>query len=384
MLNIAKKIYVGWLSTTGFPEATVIPSGDTTNEKKKIATFIKKYTTCKELNNTPLPGFTLLKSGRRSWSSSETTWSVIDPRGFIVTITSQNLEEILHVTGITEGLIQQRCVWAREDSQTRMTLVPVSADKYDLAVHNTKLLDDKVDMSEVQIGDTVSLQNGLNGKYMGVLSLYGRIAASTINDDALYYKASAKLRKQVIEISPGCYYFQTDVKILSIKNKCDIPMTKEESANIINKEIEDNNAFFTGNSWFPDPHQRSTYIKTHAGEIKFVSASAVPKPALTATEVSKDDVKKYFKKFTDEKDPSIVFERNNKHYIIDYPYWGDFTLDSFELEESLINFDPTNVGDCLTGNPSQNHYRHSKTKHHIDNFTKFYIITKHVKNSTYI
>ena len=84
-----------------------------------------------------MPGFTLYKTGRKNWGSADQTWLVIDPRGFLVRITNVNLEEILHVTGITEGLIQEKCVWARENSQTKMTLVPVTSPDYIEATKNT-------------------------------------------------------------------------------------------------------------------------------------------------------------------------------------------------------------------------------------------------------
>lgn len=385
MLNIAKKIYTGWAPSTVLSEAEIVPDGESSNEKKKIAKLTTKYANAKELDNIPLPGFTLLKAGRKSWSSNETTWSVIDPRGFLVKISSKNLEDILHVTGITEGLIQQRCVWAREDTKTQMTLVPVSADNYNLAVKNTKLLDDKVKISEVQIGDTVSLQNGLTGRYMGSLSAYGRISQSSIGGKTANYKPGARLRKQIIEIRSGIYYIQTDAKILSIIDKTSTPMTKEESSEIINKQIESNSAYFTSSSYIPAQVTLVQSITPYIGDIKFVSASAVPKPAMTASEVSKADVVKYFDKFAKEKDPSIVFEKNGEYYIIDHPYWGNLASPmNFNVEEPLINFDPLNVGDTLYGKISTFGYNQTKRTQTIDNFTKFYIITKHVKSNTYI
>src|ERR1035437_1127776 len=175
MLNIAKTLYAGWdpSSATKYelPEAEIIPLGESKNEMKKLDTITKRYPTLYEHDNIPLPGFTLYKSDRKNWGSIDQTWLVIDPRGFLVRISSKNLDNILHVTGITEGLIQQKCVWARENTETKMALVPVTSGAYYDAALNTKLIEDKVDMKDVQIGDTVLLQNKLTGIYRGVASL---------------------------------------------------------------------------------------------------------------------------------------------------------------------------------------------------------------------
>ena len=126
MLNIARQIQAGWDqgSSTELPEAEIVPIGNTTNEKRKLQGLTNRKNILKEYENIPLPGFTLLKTERKSWGSLDQTWLVIDPRGFLSRITPNNLEKILHVTGITEGLIQEKCVWAREDSQTKMVQTP--------------------------------------------------------------------------------------------------------------------------------------------------------------------------------------------------------------------------------------------------------------------
>ncbi len=385
MLNIAKKIYVGWSTGPGISESEVIPFGESTNEKRKIAKAMSSWSSHKEFDNIPLPGFTLSKSSKKSWGSSDTDWLIIDPRGFLARISSKNLEQILHVTGITEGLIQQRCVWARNDSQTQMTLVPVTADNYDKVVSNTKLLDEKIKIGDVQIGDIVLLQNNITGKYMGSLTTYGRITSSYLHKGL--YKPEIKLRRQIIEVEPGRYHIQVDTKILKVIDKTSMPMTKEESAKIINDEIAKENAYFTGHDNFPDPIDIKNYIKTHAGSIKFVSPHAVSKPKLIPKEITLGDAEVLFEKFKREKDQSLVLEKNGKHYIIDFPYWADTaTSSSFEVEESLTNFNSISVDDKLMGEVINNWQRGRQPNktHRLDNFTKFYIITKHVKNDTYI
>jgi hypothetical protein len=389
MLNIAKKIYVGWGSqTSGLAEAEIIPQGDSGNEKRKIASFRNRWSTIKEFENVPLPGFTLQKSSKRSWSSTEVSWLVIDPRGFLVRISSQNLENILHVTGVTECLIQQRCVWAREDSQTRMTLVPVTAEEYNTAVKNTKLIEEKVSISDVQIGDTVMLQNELEGVYLGSLSIYGRLAATDVGKTEI--KASAKLRRQVIEVEPGRYYFQIDSKILKIIKRTSTPLTKEAAAERVNAEINAQNAIFSGHGRFATGNAATSTITTHRGTSKFVSANAVPKLELSFREITKEEAKTTFLACLQDRDPYIIMGNDNGKYIIpDLPYFStSATPNSFNTLE-LIDFDPTKrVNSISTKGFKETNYYYSRIEHRrtdkIDNYTKFYIIVKHVKNNTYI
>ena len=226
MLNISKQIYAGWdLSYSGniLPEAEVIPLGESVNEKRKINKITSKYSSIKEFDNIPLPGFTLSENNRKNWGSKDETWLIVDPRGFFVRISNDNLNDILHVTGITEGLIQEKCVWAREDSKTDMMLVPISSELYLKASKNTELLEDKISIKDVQIGDKVLLQSGLTGTYMGVLSLYGTLTYSYSNKD-YSRKPQTYLRRQVCHVGNDRYYYHTDIKILKVLEKREKPV----------------------------------------------------------------------------------------------------------------------------------------------------------------
>ena len=218
MLNISKQIYAGWptYGTVLLPEAEVTPIGDSPQEKKKLEKFVARNPNIKEYDNIPLPGFTLFDVSKKTWTAADSTWQVIDPRGFTTRISQKNMSNILTVTGITEGLIQQKCVWAREDSQSVMELIPVSSSDYIEAVENTELIESKVDLANVEIGDTVLLQNKLRGTYLGVHSLYAAMDKTSMKSD---FKVQVGLRKQVIEVSKGQFHYQTDAKILKILDK---------------------------------------------------------------------------------------------------------------------------------------------------------------------
>ncbi len=201
MLNISKKITIGWssiLSSSKLPSAEVIPIGNTPSEKRKSEKFSIAHSNTQDFDNIPLPGFTVFEVSKKNWSSSDSSWVIIDPRGFLIRITNENIAAILAVSGITEGLIQEKCIWARDNANTTLSLMPVSSANYEKAVGNTILLEEKVSINDVQIGDTVFLQNNLIGTYLGVLSLYGTLHDNASSDGLC--KTQASMRKQVIII----------------------------------------------------------------------------------------------------------------------------------------------------------------------------------------
>lgn len=383
MLNITKKIYAAWSNTQKkyeLPEAEIIPSGTSGNEKRKLSNARSRATDVVEYDNVPLPGFTLCKTDRKNWGSIDQTWLVIDPRGFLVRITSENLEKILHVTGITEGLIQEKCIWARENSATSVTLVPVTSEIYAEAVKNTELLESKISIKEVQIGDTVLLQNKLQGTYLGCLSLYGPVGDYSKDNK---YKPFTYVRRQIIEVLPGKFHYQSDIKILSVTKKTQSPMTKEQAVEYINKKIS-SGAYFT-NSTNMSGHYYSTY-----GMITYASAHAVPKPILKYEEISRAEAEILFDRAEAIPDfGMLVLEKpTGTKYLVDFPFSGSkqrAKKDSFDVCE-LLKGKPLSSEMLELNNKRQSYWNRSGPAftEKFDNFTKFYKIVKCVKNETYI
>ena len=379
MLNISKQIYAGWstLNTKhDLPEALVIPYGTAINERKKLEKITKDCPILKEFENIPLPGFTLYKTDRKNWGSIDQTWLVIDPRGYLVRITNENLEEILYVTGITEGLIQEKCVWARENSQTKMKLVPVSSPDYIEASKNTELIEGKVNIKDVEIGDMVLLQNKLIGEYMGVVSLYGPIVGGYSEA-----KPQSFIRRQVVKISIGKYFYQSDVKILKIIEKSSLKTTREKSIELINEEIEKGIAYFSNT----EDVNTGSYFSTR-GLIKLASIHAIPNPKLSLVEVDIREAEDLFYTASISSDSYILLLKDTagKFYNIDFPY-------SFSSQRADIN--SFSVTTLTSINPKdiklievRESYSVSRTKPRfsLDKFAKFYKIVKHVKDETYI
>lgn len=387
MLNISKDIFVGWDTLKQkhvLPEAEVIPVGDTAKELKKQENLSNKYGNLAEHKNVPLPGFTLYTSDRKSWSSTDLSWLVIDPRGFLVRITNSNLEMIMHVTGITEGLIQEECVWARDNQNTTMMLIPVSAPYYIDAVKNTEILENKVNIKDVDVGDTVLLQNGLEGRYLGVQTLYGYL-----NDDhtGMHLKPTVYIRRQIIEVSTNQYHYQVDTKILKIISKASTPMTREDAAEYLNNAIAKGSTFFSTGTAFGMGHT-NYYSTRHA--IRHVSTHAMHKPTLKFEEIKKDEAVDLFDRCLPVGDAgTLLLQNSTGYYIVDYPHpytSVPCSITDFPVCKIVPRFDDGITSIELMKKRvfqwSQNTIP-AADRRNIDDFTNFYKITKHVKNETY-
>lgn len=386
MINIAKQIYAGWGGTTKYdlPEAEVIPNGTSSNEKKKLEKFTKTHSVIKEHENIPLPGFTLYKVDRKNWGSQDQTWLIIDPRGFLVRISNDNLEEILYVTGITEGLIQEKCVWARDDSKTTMCLVPITSEIYTEAVENTEMLDNKISIRDINIGDEVILQNKLTGKFLGTQSLY-----APINDYAhdSVHKPQVYMRRQIVEVEPGQFHYQADVKALKVIKPIETPMTRADAVAYMNNVIRTNpKTYFTNGTVINQVYYSSR------GMIKHVSTHAVPKLKMSFTEITLPEAEKLYQTAFKSSDAGqlLVEDAKGTRYIIRFPY-SNRSLSSaptdFEVTElSLPKLDPTETLIIKEGSNPYSYYsmRPAPKTYTLDNFTKFYTIVKHVKDETYV
>lgn len=378
MLNISKKIIIGWNSLVSaaisLPEASVIPVGTSAAEKKKIEKFSLLNKNIVEFNNVPLPGFTVVNVSKKTWSSGESSWLIIDPRGFTVRISSENIASIISVSGITEGLIQEKCVWARDNAGTVLSLIPVSSKDYDNAVNNTEMIETKVDMADVQIGDTVFLQNGLTGQYMGTLSLF----CSVYDHTEGRHKVRSMLRREIIEVEPGKFHYQTDTKILKVLEKTATPMTREDSAAYLNNIIKTNT-----NAYFTSTQNINGRYYSYGSIVKFVSIHSPAKVTLELKEIDIVEAKALFNEGVAYADSGLlVLEDALGKYMVDYPYYsssGRTSHSKFHVGKII------KIEDDVIILPVPKYTSiHTKPVYSIDNFTKFYKIVKCVKKDTYI
>jgi hypothetical protein len=391
MLNISKTIYMAWNTATQLyqlPEAEVVPYGESLKEQKKLIDITTKYTVLKEFDNVPLPGFTLHGIDNKKFTTARETWLVIDPRGVLVNISSDNLQSILAVTGITEGLIQQKCIWARNDSDTSMSLVPMSSETYANAVENTQLIENKVDINDVEIGDTVLLQNGLQGMYLGVASLYGSLNNYRIRDK---YKVMPILRRQILEIEPGRYFYNKDIGILKVIEKSKTPMSRKDAIDRMNDTIASEDGLFSNSARIN--HTYSHYYYSMGGFIRLVSSSSVQKVSITYEEIKLDEATRLFLQAEVVKDVGMLMveDDNEIKYVVDFPY-----LLGANRPAPLLAL-PPKFHVCEVDTSDDKHLMlttgrrhiwggttHSLPGHSLTDFKKFYKIVKHVKKETYI
>lgn len=373
MINISKYINVCLPATPpSLPEiieGIVLPDGNTKSEINKLKRATSKNSDVRKYENKPLPGFTLHDVTTKTWSTVEASWVIIDPRGFATKISSKNLMSILRTTGITEGLIQQKCVWVRDDASSDMKLLPISSEQYKEAIVNTTILDAKVNMSDVDIGDTVVLQNGLIGVYRGTMNLHTNMQTSIRNG----IKPITMPKRQVIEITPSVFYYSTDAKILSISSKTSIPITLEESIVYINDRINLKKSYFT-------PYEK---LHNFGAGIRMVSTSTAI--TIKLTEITIGEAIAYFNTSVTDSDRGmlVLTDAHQGQYILDLPWSLQLKTvkpDSFEVQKiSKICKDRFYLED----RPKSGYWDQTPS-FKLSDFTKFHVVEKHVKKQFYI
>lgn len=378
MLNISKYIYMGHdpnVAVTTLPLAEVIPIGYSSNEKQKLKKAANLHVTMTEHENVPMPGFTLLETRKTSWSSADSHWVVIDPRGYLVRITNKNLMGILLESGITEGLIQEKCVWARDNTETTMRLVPVSAADYVTAVKNTDLLENKVSIKDVQIGDRVLIHDGVTGVYLGTQTLYGE-TVTTYKTGAL--GPTVYPRRQLLKLDNGRYYYRSDLKILKILEKTKLPMTRNEITAQLNDEISNNLAEFTT---APGNHNSQYLLDT----VKLVSATPAD-VEMSFEEISCDEATRIYNErwLSCNKELGVLlFVDDRDNMYVPKATWIFGSLNK-EIEVNLTqlkSLDPVKQIEIIRTSAAR--YSSKKITKHIEEFKKYYKIIKTVKDKTF-
>ena len=124
------------------------------------------------LDNVPMSGFKLGGDIRTTNYGGHDKWRIEDPRGFELEITSGNLAQLLAYGTVDQGEILDECVWAREGANN--ILLSTNTQEYQTALAATKVANTKASWKDVKIGNTVVLQNGHQGQYLGKFSVMYR------------------------------------------------------------------------------------------------------------------------------------------------------------------------------------------------------------------
>lgn len=173
-VTIPSKHYVGMVVRTGstVPLGFMTPWGEDAAAKNRMQTV---DSWCKSgrkgslpttvIDNTPMLGFKMSGDIRRGMRGGQDKWRIVDPRGFELEITSENLSMLLADTTLEKGEILDQCVWAREGGQN--LLLTTVSEEYIEAVKMTEIATSSASWKDAKLGNTVTLQNGISGRYLG-------------------------------------------------------------------------------------------------------------------------------------------------------------------------------------------------------------------------
>lgn len=134
-MKFCDKLYVGFQRERYNSDDTprvlgfAVPYGTTKAEQKRIDT-VNRWANNKEdsriIENKPTRGFKLLEVVSR-YSTSNKLFRVVDPRGFELEISADNLLDLAMASTIVKGEIIEECIWAQHNG---VYLMPTSSELY--------------------------------------------------------------------------------------------------------------------------------------------------------------------------------------------------------------------------------------------------------------
>lgn len=169
-------------------------------------------------DNTPMTGFKLGKAVSR-WSTSNKYFRLEDPRGFEVEISTGNLEMLVRDVTIIKGVIQDECLWAREDGNV---LVSVNSEPYTSSVvMNKDALAARPKMKDIKVGEEVVFENGDRGVYVGKFAFGIKIKIVTNNNPGgSWYDRDKNLSYQERIVTTDEMHFFREPKLNYKKQVC--------------------------------------------------------------------------------------------------------------------------------------------------------------------
>jgi hypothetical protein len=130
-------------------------------------------------DNVPLDGFTITDDIKRVyWGGGNVVFRVMDPRGFELEISSQNLMMLISHTDLLKGVIQGKCLWGR-DGATNILLHETS-EEYASAIKAAETVKrpSKIAASMLRVGGVYRNSQGQVLKYLGKFDVFSRVSFS--------------------------------------------------------------------------------------------------------------------------------------------------------------------------------------------------------------
>lgn len=120
------------------------------------------------IDNKPIGGFYIGSSVSR-WSTSNKLFRVVDPRGFVVEVPTDNIATLLHHTTVVKGVVDCECVWGREGNNH--ILLPVNSEPYLITLDQMDTLENKlIPLKDLKKGDWFKMFEDKNEYYY-----YGKV-----------------------------------------------------------------------------------------------------------------------------------------------------------------------------------------------------------------
>jgi len=163
-MKFCDKLYVGFqrerYQSADTPRVLgfAVPYGTTKAEKKRMDT-VDRWANKKEDNrvieNAPTRGFKLLEVVSR-YRTSNKLFRVLDPRGFELEISADNLLDLAMASTIVKGEIVEECVWAQHNGAY---LMPTSSEQYQFWVNGKTKPKTKIEAGKyyVNVGNLLSV-----------------------------------------------------------------------------------------------------------------------------------------------------------------------------------------------------------------------------------
>lgn len=227
-VTIPDSLYVGIRNSTcpdmPGPLAFVTPiTADAGFESRKntVDSWTGKDGIFDRFDNTPRTGFSVVTSRRRSsrWSSN-VVWRILDPKGFMLEISSENLEDILNNTTVKNGQIEEACIYGRAHQGGKIVLISVNSESYKEASKLTTISKKtKLPIKDLTIGDKFVMSDGTTGIYIGQHWMLKRETESDPQSVRTWQTGHRGDVEHFGKIYPRHFYIQTAKGYTSIECK---------------------------------------------------------------------------------------------------------------------------------------------------------------------
>ena len=250
-MKFCDKLYVGFQRERYMSEDTprvlgfAVPYGATKAEQKRIDTvnrWSRKEEDSRVIDNRPTRGFKLLEVVSR-YSTSNKLFRVLDPRGFELEISADNLLDLAMASTIVKGEIVEECVWAQHNG---VYLMPTSSDQYKFWANGKNKPKNKIEAGKyhVNVGNLLSVFR-FEGIHHHTYIDYAHVATSHefksgVSRGAPYY---SRTRDQIIV---NAYDTNVNIKMNS-GNKPSYIYTEfvlDEDGNLVRKSIHARKSHF--------------------------------------------------------------------------------------------------------------------------------------------